>query len=137
MGFVVFAFSNTVTGIFVDQTIKESHDDLRNVMLEEKPLQEVMVAEMRTLFHRHAEADGEITIRSLVGVCKNEKIKGYFKRFDIDTRDVFAFFDILGTQGEILTLDNIDTFLYSILRLKGAARNLDLMALMYSLAGGN
>eukprot|EP00928_Gymnodinium_smaydae_P004695 TRINITY_DN1159_c0_g1_i2.p1 TRINITY_DN1159_c0_g1~~TRINITY_DN1159_c0_g1_i2.p1 ORF type:complete len:652 (-),score=153.07 TRINITY_DN1159_c0_g1_i2:137-2092(-) len=131
MGFVVFAFGNTVTGIFVDQAVKSSQEDLRNVMLEEHEEQAAMLTTLRAKFVQAADGHSYVTAKKMKKVCEDEQVRMYFKRYDVDIRDVATFFDLVsGSRG--ISLSDVDAFIGSTLRLKGIAKNVDVVALTYT-----
>eukprot|EP00929_Paragymnodinium_shiwhaense_P001140 TRINITY_DN101365_c0_g1_i1.p1 TRINITY_DN101365_c0_g1~~TRINITY_DN101365_c0_g1_i1.p1 ORF type:complete len:703 (-),score=151.88 TRINITY_DN101365_c0_g1_i1:123-2231(-) len=135
MGFVVFAFSNTVTGIFVDQSIRMSQDDQRNVMLEQAAGQEKMLGYLRQKLLKKAQANQEtwINASTFQAALRDDYVRAYFKKADLDVRDLFTFFDLVAGAERKMHMDDIDWFLACSFRLKGVARNVDVMAALYEI----
>eukprot|EP00929_Paragymnodinium_shiwhaense_P007858 TRINITY_DN111776_c0_g1_i1.p1 TRINITY_DN111776_c0_g1~~TRINITY_DN111776_c0_g1_i1.p1 ORF type:complete len:781 (-),score=144.87 TRINITY_DN111776_c0_g1_i1:141-2483(-) len=132
MASVCFAIGNTVTGFFVDHAIKCAQDDARNVMLEESEEREVMIAEVRQSFYKvDTEGHGVITRSKLGVVLAQPKMARCLKRYDIDPKDVFTYFDIVCDADRTISLAEIDAFVRGCFRLKGVARSLDLVCLSY------
>jgi len=132
IGFVVFAIGNVVTGIFVQQAERVGMDDERNVMMEEKDMRELMVTNMRGLFHKaDTHGKGVLTREKLFDVLELPETKRYLWKFDIDHRDVVAYFDLVSSGDQNISLADVDSFIGGCFRLKGPAKNVDLAALTF------
>merc|ERR1712048_102546 len=123
MGFTVFAFNNTVTGIFVDQAMRASEEDHRNVMLEERDQRDNMLAEVRQAFHIASAGKNYINRKMMVKATSENGVKKFLKRFDIDARDMLAFFDLVSYRDHAISLASIDAFINSCVRARGFAMN--------------
>lgn len=133
IGVTVFAIANVVTGMFVQQAERVGLDDERDVLMEEKDLREVVVADVRTLlFKSDVDNTGLVTRKRLEDCLQSKQARRFLRKFDIDTRDVMAFFDLVCDHRNFaLQLHDIDTFLNAIFRLRGVAKNIDLVALTF------
>jgi hypothetical protein len=132
MGFVVFAFQNTVMGMCVDQAIKSAQDDVRNVNLEEHEMQEAAQVQLRQmLLAADPEGRGFVGSRHFRKLMENAECLSILKECDVDYRDLLTFFHQVTHPHGTLGLADIDHFLLSAFRLKGSAQNVDLQALVY------
>lgn len=130
VGFCVFAITNTVTGIFVDQAMKSAQDDVRNVMQEEQERRAAAIAELRQMFYRaDIDGTGRVTRKNMSKVCQHKKVLQIFKEFDIDPSDVLALFELVANVDLTINLEQIDAFTRGLFRLKGVAKNIDVVAL--------
>lgn len=130
IGFCAFAIANTVTGIFVDQAMKSAQDDVRNVMQEEQEKRSAAIAELRNMFyHADSEGLGKLTRECMARSCKTRKVMEILKEFDIEASDVMALFELVANVDLTIPLENIDSFTRSLFRLKGVAKNIDVVAL--------
>lgn len=132
ISFVVFAIMNTVTGIFVDQAMKSASDDARNVALEERDKRARAMKQLRQLF-KQADVGhkGQITREEMVRLIRNDRARTLFKRFDLDVRDLYAFFDQVAYQGKYISQRDVKTFITCAFRLKGMAKGMDVAALAF------
>jgi len=130
----VFAISNTITGIFVDQAMKSALDDVRNVQQEETDKKDVMVTKIRQMaFDADCEGNGVLTRSQIEKICSQLKMKKELKELDIDIRDMFLMFDMVSAPNHYILLADIDEFTRDCFRLKGLAKNIDVVALSYQL----
>eukprot|EP00929_Paragymnodinium_shiwhaense_P102108 TRINITY_DN6529_c0_g2_i1.p1 TRINITY_DN6529_c0_g2~~TRINITY_DN6529_c0_g2_i1.p1 ORF type:complete len:798 (+),score=201.14 TRINITY_DN6529_c0_g2_i1:159-2552(+) len=130
IGFAVFAAANTVTGIFVDQAMKSVQDDARNVQAEDRERRNAMMAELRHLFYKaDPEGTGRVSYDALCKVITNKKVSALFSEYDIDAMDVLSFFELVSAVDNTMDLKDIEAFTRGIFRLKGVARNIDVVAL--------
>merc|ERR1719424_1136846 len=88
IGFVDFAITNTVTGIFVDQAMSSASDDSRNVALEESGQREGKLAGLRQVFLHAVDppGSGQITREAMASLCRDEGAKKVFTYFNMDPR---------------------------------------------------
>eukprot|EP00928_Gymnodinium_smaydae_P005954 TRINITY_DN12068_c0_g1_i1.p1 TRINITY_DN12068_c0_g1~~TRINITY_DN12068_c0_g1_i1.p1 ORF type:complete len:575 (-),score=151.79 TRINITY_DN12068_c0_g1_i1:133-1857(-) len=133
IAFAVFAFSNTVTGIVVDLAFKAAADDSRNVMLEERGARESMVSNMVQIFRDEAAGRSHINLKMLNAVLAKARVVKYMKKFDIDSRDVLTFFELVCDERRTVAMSEMELFVLSCFRLKGHAKSADLFALNFAL----
>jgi hypothetical protein len=127
-----FALLNTVTGLFVDQALRSSDEDNRNVMLEEREEREGMIVDLRSKFTNAVEGKHFINLKAMHQVCSDYKTMEYFRRFEIDFRDFFTFFDLVAEPDRTIQMAQLDSFLHAAFRLKGKASQTELVALAYN-----
>eukprot|EP00927_Polykrikos_kofoidii_P032616 TRINITY_DN27726_c0_g1_i3.p1 TRINITY_DN27726_c0_g1~~TRINITY_DN27726_c0_g1_i3.p1 ORF type:complete len:652 (-),score=129.79 TRINITY_DN27726_c0_g1_i3:85-2040(-) len=132
MGFVVFAFQNTVTGMCVDLAMKMEREDARNVMLEEHEAREKVQVNLRQSFvDCDPECKGFFTRKALLQLCRDEDFSLLLKDCDIDSRDIVAFYDQLTGMPGVLNIADVDLFVQGCFRLKGVATSVDVMSLAF------
>jgi len=131
---VAYAITNTITGIFVDQAIKISLEDTRNMQEEEAGRRNVMMAEFRgKAFAADVEGTGMLDRSAIDKICKSPDINRVMKEFDIELTDVRVFFDLVAGPSRRIFLADIDEFTRKMFRLKGVAKNLEVVSMAYRL----
>eukprot|EP00929_Paragymnodinium_shiwhaense_P093950 TRINITY_DN5429_c0_g2_i1.p1 TRINITY_DN5429_c0_g2~~TRINITY_DN5429_c0_g2_i1.p1 ORF type:complete len:656 (-),score=134.60 TRINITY_DN5429_c0_g2_i1:308-2275(-) len=130
-GFVFFAFTNTVTGIFVHQATVSVHDDHRNVNLEEREYQDAAIATLRSKLRTVCQGLDHMSKKHLIKVCTERDTLKVFAKFGVDIRDVATFFDLVADTLGKVELAHLDDFLKNMFRLRGITQNVDLMALKF------
>eukprot|EP00927_Polykrikos_kofoidii_P037181 TRINITY_DN31356_c0_g1_i1.p1 TRINITY_DN31356_c0_g1~~TRINITY_DN31356_c0_g1_i1.p1 ORF type:complete len:704 (+),score=137.61 TRINITY_DN31356_c0_g1_i1:90-2114(+) len=132
MGFVVFAFQNTVTGMCVDLAMTMQREDARDVMLEEYEAREKVQVNLRQLLMDcDPECKGFFTRKALKQLMKEEDFQALLKDCDIESRDVLSFYDQVAGMTGVINMSDVDTFVQGCFRLKGVATNIDIMTLSY------
>jgi len=130
IGFVVFAIANTVTGIFVDQAMKSAAEDAQNVMMEEREKRDATVATLRQVFYAaDGKGRGLLSRRAVERICADKQVLMMFKQLEIDRGDLLSFFDLVANSQSKIALADIDVFTVSCGRLRGTARQMDVVAL--------
>eukprot|EP00928_Gymnodinium_smaydae_P008566 TRINITY_DN13112_c0_g1_i1.p1 TRINITY_DN13112_c0_g1~~TRINITY_DN13112_c0_g1_i1.p1 ORF type:complete len:708 (+),score=178.76 TRINITY_DN13112_c0_g1_i1:51-2126(+) len=132
---VIFAVQNTVTGIFVDQSIKSVFDDCRNVLSEEGGMRDALVAKFRTeCYAADVMGTGFFTSATVEGIFKASKdMRKRLKSFDVDVRDVVTLFELAAGRSRKLSLLDVDEFMRDCLRSRGLAKNVDVVASQFRL----
>lgn len=132
VGFVFFAISNVVTGIFVDQAMKSAHDDMQNVEIEEFDRQEGVAKAMRTLILESVSGTRNgVDRQTMLRLFKDRGVVAMLQRVDISPRDVCSLFDIVVGERRSLPLRDVDAFVRACFRLKGYARSIDIAAVFF------
>lgn len=120
IAFAVLAMMNVVTGIFVESALLTAKAD------KEAEIQR----HVRTIFRTgDLNSDGMISWEEFHEAMSDPSLAKYFKVLDIDVNEARGLFLLLDTDesGQIDT----EEFVMGILRLRGAARAIDLATLMY------
>eukprot|EP00927_Polykrikos_kofoidii_P026551 TRINITY_DN23610_c0_g1_i2.p1 TRINITY_DN23610_c0_g1~~TRINITY_DN23610_c0_g1_i2.p1 ORF type:complete len:771 (+),score=106.39 TRINITY_DN23610_c0_g1_i2:213-2315(+) len=132
VGFVGYAIANTVTGIFVDQAMKTAQEDARNMMAEEEGRRRSMMAELRQMLYKcDSNGDGVVSAEKMRKLCRTRQLRQLFRSFDVDPTDVLAYFDLVCSVNQTLPISEVDSFSRGLFRLKGFAKNLDVVALTW------
>eukprot|EP00930_Biecheleria_cincta_P065584 TRINITY_DN5141_c0_g1_i1.p1 TRINITY_DN5141_c0_g1~~TRINITY_DN5141_c0_g1_i1.p1 ORF type:complete len:582 (+),score=124.71 TRINITY_DN5141_c0_g1_i1:175-1920(+) len=135
--FVVFCFFvffslvgllNVVNGIFVDSAVCTRTED--EVVQHFRDDEHRTSEEIRRIFQQ-ADKNGSnsITLEELQTQVKHPWVKAYFAGLDIDPREASIIFTLLDTDsnGEL----TIDEFVAGILKMKGSAKGVDVLAIMF------
>eukprot|EP00929_Paragymnodinium_shiwhaense_P012352 TRINITY_DN11935_c0_g3_i1.p1 TRINITY_DN11935_c0_g3~~TRINITY_DN11935_c0_g3_i1.p1 ORF type:complete len:686 (+),score=192.18 TRINITY_DN11935_c0_g3_i1:115-2172(+) len=131
VGFVFFAFQNTVTGMCVDQAMKMSQEDMRDMALEEYELREAIQINMKQLFlDADSEGRGYVTRKQFRKILQDDDLLGQLKECDVDVRDITTLYNAV-TRNTPLILGDIDAFIEGCFKCKGYASQVDLVALMF------
>jgi len=125
ISFTYFAVLNVVTGVFCQSAIDSAQQDHASVVqaiLEDK---EAHVAKIRSLFNQFG-GDGDtsvVTYAMFEEKINCPEVREYFESLGLDIWDAWSFFKLLDLDagGEV----EIDEFLMGCLRLRGAARAID------------
>jgi len=130
---VAFAIANIMTGIFVDHAIKSALDDQRNVQEEEQDRSESGVVQFRRFaFSVDDSGSGFMTREALLKMLQTKEMIKFVKDFDIDSRDMRLMFDLV-CQNHKIALADIDDFARDCLRIKGLAKNVEVVAINFKL----
>jgi len=131
IGFSVVGVLNVVTGIFVDSAVCTRTDD-EVVQCFQEDLKRTS-GEVRRIF-KDADTDksGTLSLEEFVRQLENPWVKAYFSGLDIDPSEARIIFTLLDTDGSDAV--SIDEFVDGTMKLKGHAKSIDVMALMYDQA---
>jgi len=127
--FVLFGMLNVLTAVFCDRASELSHLDRDLIVESEKFKLEHTKESLKTLF-READADnsGYISVTEFQLYCEREDVQEFFATMDMpmeETKDIFHVFDV-NRSGRV----NIDAFVNGCLRVKGHAKNLDILHIL-------
>lgn len=129
VAFVIFTIGNIMCGIFVDHAIKSALDDVRNVADEEHDKRMTSLSSFRAAcFSMDKSGSGFLTRTMLVKFCDHPTAKKFCQNFDIDSRDIFQLFDHIADPSGKVSLADFDDFSRDCMRLKGLARNSEVVA---------
>jgi len=130
IAFTVFAVLNVVTGVFVDQAMIMSRQDHELVIDEELSREGSDINEFIRMFHEaDADGNGNVSWDEFQSHIEDERVKAYFKVLDLhvdQAEELFVLLDPAKT-GEV----SIDDFVKGCVRMKGAAKSLDVQALLF------
>jgi hypothetical protein len=120
---MVYAIMNILTGICVNNANKAADDDMELSWDLAKHTSAVSILR-KTLLE---DTDGTITWKQLQRHLNNAKVRGYFKRIDLEPWHLQSFFDLLQI-GDVEQSVPIDQFIRGCMRLRCPVKNVDLMA---------
>merc|ERR1712157_372015 len=107
--------------------------DLEHVIDEEIDDRERIVNNLRNVFHEADEMrTGKISWEMLKAHLDDSTVHAYFKTLNIEIWDLRTFFE-LSEGGVDEAVVNIDEFVRACLRLKGPAKNADVVVLRHQL----
>mmetsp|Transcript_104382 Transcript_104382/g.292482 ORF Transcript_104382/g.292482 Transcript_104382/m.292482 type:complete len:520 (-) Transcript_104382:114-1673(-) len=128
--FTFFAVLNVVTGVFCQSAIEGAMHDADLQVQETLKNKQVFIEKARKLFQSlDCDHSGGITIKELEQHLDNDQMIAYFGSIGIEMNDAWTLFKLLDAE-ESNTV-SCDDFVMGCMRLKGAARSMDMAQLMY------
>jgi len=128
IGFCLVGLLNVVTGIFVDSAVCTRTDD--EIVKDWKEDMQRTADEIRTIFQAaDKNADGAMSYEELVEQLEDPRVRAYFSGLQIDPDDTSILFTLLDTDGSNSV--DVEEFIAGTMRLKGAAKSIDMMAMMF------
>jgi len=126
---VIYVIMMVLTGVCVHQATRVADEDLEYVIQTEMARQNSTINTLRR-FLQQGCGDGVnvITLQQLKQHMEDPKVKCFFHAFDLSPWDIQTYFE--HTSGDV----TIDEFIKDCLRLKGHAKNVDIMAIRKDLA---
>lgn len=126
--FSLIGLLNVVNGIFVDSAVCTRTED--EVVQHFRDDEHRTSEEIRRIFQQSdTDGSGSITLEELHLQIKDPWVKAYFAGLDIDPREASIIFSLLDTDcsGEL----TLDEFITGILKMKGSAKGVDVLAIMF------
>lgn len=124
---VVFAVIRIITAIFLKQTLQVAGNDADMVVIEQKAKMQQCIEKLAACFEAiDTTGEGLIYFDQFKAIINNADVKAWLQTLDMHVHDVEALFHLLDDGDGAITYDE---FLPGMLRLKGQARSLDLVAL--------
>jgi len=128
--FMIFGMLNVLTGIFVDaafQAMMNDRDNIIQTQLEEK---QSLINLIREVF-RDSDKDGsgQVTFAEFQTLLTNHEMVAYLSAMGIDSSEANGLFRLLDEDGSGSI--SIDEFITGFLRLKGSAKAVDMVMLLY------
>jgi len=135
---MVYAFMNIIIGICVNNAGKAAEDDFDNCVHEELPKHNsVVVTLCKILRKSHGEEHGvcdTLTWPELEQHLTDPKVRGFFKRIELEPWHLRSFFELLKVSGEDEEPSiSIDQFIHGCMRLRCNIKNIDMMALRHEM----
>jgi len=131
IAFCLVGLFNVVTGVFVDSAVCVRTEDevVASYMLD---LQET-TAQIKTFF-KEADTDGSGTLsfQEFAAHLKHDNVRAYFAGLGVDPDEALIIFNLLDVDrsNEVL----IDEFVNGTMKMKGAAKSMDVLCLMHDSA---
>lgn len=126
--FSLIGLLNVVNGIFVDSAVCTRTED--EVVQHFRDDEHRTSEEIRRIFQQSdKDGNGSITLEELQTQIKHPWVKAYFAGLDIDPREASIIFSLLDTDssGEL----TLEEFITGILKMKGSAKGVDVLAIMF------
>merc|ERR1711862_506435 len=115
-----------------EQAMKASSDDARDALAEQLGLRDAMRAELRQMIYKtDLDGSGVVARDAIEELSKDLNFQTLLKKFEVEASDLIAFFDLVCDHNRILPLTDIDAFIRGCFRLKGVAKNIDIVAVLY------
>eukprot|EP00929_Paragymnodinium_shiwhaense_P058697 TRINITY_DN29409_c0_g1_i2.p1 TRINITY_DN29409_c0_g1~~TRINITY_DN29409_c0_g1_i2.p1 ORF type:complete len:646 (+),score=111.15 TRINITY_DN29409_c0_g1_i2:201-2138(+) len=128
IAFSMIGVLNVVTGIFVDNAVMTRTED--EIVENFEDDQKRTLHELKHIF-KAADVDksGTVSCKELARHLKNPRVKASFAGLGIDPSDAVIIFALMDKDGSDAI--EIETFINGALRLKGEAKSLDVLSLMF------
>lgn len=132
--FVVFflmSFFNITTSLFVDQALKLSRPDHEARMLEKWREDITASADLRAMIsHMDKDKSGKVNRAEWMRMVEEPDVVAHFELADLDIKDANDFFDAVVSLTGNDEID-IETFVESCMKVKGAASSIDLQIVLF------
>jgi len=127
--FSMIAVLNIITGVFVDNAVETSKMERDYLVQKQIELKEKYLQEMRQLFSdMDRDASGSISLEEVKAYVEDPRVHAYLQVLGLEADDAEKLFRLLDTSGSESV--SVDEFLEGCMRLKGAARSIDMQQLL-------
>lgn len=127
--FVVIGVLNVLTGIFVERAQELSGLDRDLLVQSEMKRDKAFLDQMKNIFEEADEDNsGSITWDEFKKYLENDEIRAYLSAQQLDACDARQLFDLLDVHGKLQV--SMPDFIIGLLRLRGMAKSVDLVALL-------
>jgi len=130
IAFMVFGMLNVLTGIFVDAAIQAMMNDRDNLIQTQLEERNSLINTIRGVFQASdSDHSGFITKKEFSALLKNAELVTYLEAIGIDSTEAQGLFRLLDddSSGKV----SIDEFVSGFLRLKGGAKAVDMVMLLF------
>jgi len=128
---VIFGLTRIVTALFLKKTLQVANNDADQQAHDQGKQMKSCIDNLRRVFIAvDTSGDGQLTLDEFNRICLNPDVLVYLKMLELDVTNAEGLFSLIDTDnsGEICWED----FLRGVMRLRGHARSLDLVAMMRS-----
>eukprot|EP00931_Biecheleriopsis_adriatica_P024987 TRINITY_DN15448_c0_g1_i2.p1 TRINITY_DN15448_c0_g1~~TRINITY_DN15448_c0_g1_i2.p1 ORF type:complete len:683 (+),score=85.53 TRINITY_DN15448_c0_g1_i2:128-2176(+) len=124
---VVFAVTRVIAAIILRDTLEAAGNDAEVIIQEREAKKSAYVNKLESVFRvADTSGDGVISLEEMQVLMEDQTVRAYLQALDIEVHETTALFRLLDDGDGILTYDE---FINGILRFKGGARAIDLMAM--------
>jgi len=130
VAFTVFGVMNVLTATFVEAASRISNIDRDLVIQEQMSQTNSHASALRKVFHdADTDGGGQLDLEEFEAHLHNREVLAYLKFLEIDIYEARGLFQLLDVDetGAV----EIDEFVVGMMRLKGAAKGVDVATLMY------
>lgn len=126
---VVFAVIRIITAIFLRETLKEADLDEDMLISENMKQTDSMKAKLREIFHEaDTSGDGFISLKEFKAMIDDPRVVASLQVYQLNAHEANGLFHLLDDgDGRI----SMEEFLSGLVRLKGGARTVDMVSLLY------
>jgi len=126
---VVFAMTRIITALFLKDTLQVAANDAEMMIQEKMNEKKRYAKKLMDVFQAADETgDGKISLAEFEEFVSQPKVKTYLATLEIDSHEVNTLFSMLDDGDGHITADE---FVQGAIRLKGAARSQDVIAMMH------
>jgi len=126
----IVAMLNVVTGVFVQNSIDSSQQEINEVIHSEIASETSVMQKLRLLFNEaDTDNDGTLSMEDFCTYLKDVRVRAYLRHLGLDVSKVRGFFCLLDLDNSKAL--SCDEFVLGCLRLQGQAKSVDIATLMY------
>jgi len=126
----LFVVVNTITGLFVEATLKHSNNDDSMVIQQELDKRHKYVERLRAAFYKlDTDEDGLVSIDEFTEALASKQMQAFLASLSIDGTDAEAFFRVLTDHLPDKRVD-LETFVVGCIKLRGEAKAMDVFLLL-------
>jgi hypothetical protein len=126
---VVFAVTRIITALFLKETLQVASNDAEAQANDQGRKRKECIDRLRAVFNAvDTSGDGKLSLDEFNRICRNPDAQVYLRMLEIDISNAEGLFHMLDVKmvGEI----TFEDFLKGLMRLKGGARAVDMVAMM-------
>merc|ERR1719409_192758 len=128
IGFCLVGLLNVVTGIFVDSAVCTRTED-EIVASWEEDLKRTQIEVQRIFEDADTDGSGALSYDELQIHLEHPGVKAFFASIDIDPSEARTIFSLVDVDGDKQV--KFDQFLNGTIKLKGYAKSMDVISIMY------
>eukprot|EP00746_Dinoflagellata_sp_MGD_P028230 gnl/MRDRNA2_/MRDRNA2_166744_c0_seq1.p1 gnl/MRDRNA2_/MRDRNA2_166744_c0~~gnl/MRDRNA2_/MRDRNA2_166744_c0_seq1.p1 ORF type:complete len:639 (+),score=131.63 gnl/MRDRNA2_/MRDRNA2_166744_c0_seq1:65-1981(+) len=127
---VTFAVIRVITAIFLKETLAAAESDREMKMAEKKRQRDAYIRSLQTLFSElDTDGGGNLNLEEVKKMMNDPRVEIWMSVLDLEVHEVEDLFALIDTgDGEI----SFDEFMAGLLRLKGSAKAIDVVTLLYN-----
>eukprot|EP00927_Polykrikos_kofoidii_P081892 TRINITY_DN7986_c0_g2_i1.p1 TRINITY_DN7986_c0_g2~~TRINITY_DN7986_c0_g2_i1.p1 ORF type:complete len:859 (-),score=140.23 TRINITY_DN7986_c0_g2_i1:66-2642(-) len=128
--FGLFAVLNVVTGVFCQGAIESAEHDQDEVIEMQLNVMDQYTSQLKMLFlDIDDECSGSITLGAFERYIQDARVKAYFRSLDLHVHEAWSLFKLI--DKDKTNVIEIDDFVDGCLRMRGAAKSLEVNEMMY------
>jgi len=129
ISFNMLAVLNIITGIFVTNAISTASRDQDVIIEDQLDEQNKTAREILSAFSDAVDPTGYLELESFERHVSDDRVRAYFNHLGLDVSEAWGLFRLLDTydQGRV----DMNEFVMGCMRLKGAAKSVDVATLLY------
>lgn len=125
-----FVIMNTISSVFMEAVLANADKDHQQVIEHHMEKKEVYIDKLQVFYDEIDDnKDGELGYEEFMAHADSPHMHAFANSLEIDLTDAKQFFQVLSNSGRRAV--NIETFVVGCIKLKGMARSMDLMDLVY------
>jgi len=127
---VVFAVIRIITAIFLKETLQVASNDQEEMIHEQMKKKQSYLHKLESIFKAvDTSGDGQLELDELEAILSHPTIRTWLSVLELEVHDAKALFRLLDNGDGAVTYGE---FLKGVMRLKGQARSIDVVAIMHS-----
>jgi len=127
---MIFGVLNILTGIFVDAALSAAQNDRDSIVEQEIQDKESTINTLKTIFKKvDSDQSGSITMDEFALLMDNQEVNALLSHLELRPSEATGLFRLLDDDHSSRV--SIDEFVNGCIRLKGGAKALDMISLMF------